>query len=378
VKIALYSWAFAPSVGGLEKLTEVVAAQLTDAGKEVVVLTGTPDDDGNPPTFPYRVERNPGFAGFYRVVRRCDVVLLYTFSLKLVLAAMLARRPVVWQHIDFDTISPRGICHRLGHPCRGRLGECYRCLRRDHSRRRAGRALASLIAKRILKFAVAVNAVSTEYAAKRMSLPRVEMIGFGIDTDHFVPPAQARSGDGLQIFFCARHIAGKGCDVLISALGRCRKAGLNFTARIGGDGPHREISMRLADRLGLEDCVTFTGYISDDDLLAELQRADVVVVPSLQDEIGQLVAYEAMSCECCVVVSRIGAFPEQLEGAAEFFAPGDVQELSRILAELAADAGRRTRLGAAARRRITERFERKQMTGRYLEVFEKALRRPVS
>jgi glycosyltransferase involved in cell wall biosynthesis len=368
MKIVLYSWPFAPMVGGLERLTETVANQLTQAGQDVVVVTAARDPNHAAPDYPFTVERNLGFLGFYQVVRRSDVVLLFTFSLKLVLAALLARRPVVWQHIDFDTVSPRGLCHRKGYPCRGRWGECYGCLREDHSQKAAIRSLASLAAKRIAKSMVALNLISSQYAGTRMSLSHVEMVTFGIDTQEFSPPKQRDPAAPLRVFFCARHIPGKGCDVLLRALSRCQDAGMKFSAGIGGDGPHRKASMELADRLGLADNVAFSGHISDEQLLAELRAADVVAIPTLQDEIGQLVAYEAMSCQCCVVVSRIGAFPEQLEGAAEFFPPGDHAALADVLLDLSSDTGRRSRLGMAGRERIVESFEVNRMGQRYVEV----------
>jgi len=368
MKIVLYSWPFAPTVGGLERLTEIVAHQLTDAGHDVVVVTGTPDPTHAAPEFPFAVKRNLGFLGFYRLMRRYDVVLLYTFSAKLVLAAGLARRPIVWQHIDFDTVSPRGLCHRKGYPCRGRWLECYGCLGEDHSQTAALRALLSLAAKRIAKSVVALNLISTRYAATRMSLPRVEMVTFGVDTQEFSPPEKRSADAPLRIFFCARHIPGKGCDVLLRALGHCTKGGMTFSARIAGDGPHRQASMALAQKLDLGNDVVFTGHISDEQLLDELRAADVVAIPTLQDEIGQLVAYEAMSCQCCVAVSRIGAFEEQLGGVAEFFPPGDASALAKILQDLAADPARRARLGAAGRERILEKFEINQMGARYGEV----------
>lgn len=369
MRILLYSWPFAPSVGGLERLTEMTAVYASGAGHQVTVVTSTPDRDGRYPKAAFDVDRQPGLRHLATLVRRADVVHLNTFSLPIVALALLFRRPIVWQHIDFDTVSPRGICHADGRPCQFALARCYRCLRRDYTRVRAIKSIVSLLAKRAAAHAVTFNLLSTEYARRRMPLPRLKLLSFGIDTD-FWTPAPRPPSPTLRVFFYGRHIPGKGCDVLVRAVRHCRDEGVSLSVRIGGDGPHRAASERLSRELGLSDTITFLGFQPEDSVRAELRSADVVAVPTLQDEIGQFVVFEAMACGCAVVASNIGAFPEHLDGGAGVLFPaGDDAQLARILSRLSLDPPLVAALAGRGRNRVRADFDWRLMGRRYLDLY---------
>ena len=368
MRILLYSWPFYPSVGGLERLTELTASYLAGAGHRVTVVSATSDPLGAGPRFPFAVERRPGWRRLYRLVRGADLVHLNTFSARILGLAKALRKPVIWQHIDFDTVSPRGICHALGRPCPGSLRLCYRCLRGDHSRARAIRAIGSLLLKRAAVRAVAANAISTRYAEERMRLPRAVHLPFGMDLSRFAP-SQRTPPPPLRILFYGRHVPAKGCDVLVRAAHACRGRGLPLSVRVAGDGPHRSSSEALAKSLGLGETVLFLGQLADERLIAELQGAHVVVVPTTQDEIGQFVAWEGMSSGCVVVASRIGAFPEHLGEAGLLFPPGDVLVLADALERLSSDSDLLVSLATRGRERVLAHFDWRLMGRRYVELY---------
>jgi glycosyltransferase involved in cell wall biosynthesis len=374
VKLLLYSWPFAPGLGGLERLSGMTALHAAYSGHEVTVVTATPDPKQRSGPFPFRVERRPSLRRLAALVRRADVVQLNTFSAAVMLLARLARRPVVWQHIDYDTLSPRGICHAAGQPCRFALGRCYACLRRDHSRLGAGRSILSLLVKRVATHLATVNLLSTQYAQARMPLPRAGFLSFGIDTDQWTWAPRATATE-LRVMFYGRHIPAKGCDVLVRAVRHCQDEGVPVTARIAGDGPHRERSEALARDLGLSDVITFLGFQPEERLIAELQQADVVAAPTLQDEIGQFVAFEAMACGCAVVASNIGALPEHLEGAGLLFPPGDDRALAKVLVTLARDRALLATVARRGRERVLANFDARAMNARYLELYSRLLAR---
>ncbi len=374
MNIVLYSWPFAPSIGGLERLTEMTANHVVRAGHHVTVVTTTPDPGNAARPFPFQVERRPGLRRLVQLISRADIIQLNSFSAVILTIALLTRRRIVWQHIDFDVLSPRGICHASGRPCRFRPWHCYACLRRDHPPLGAVRSILSLFAKRAAVHFVAINLISTHYARQRMPLPRAEFLSFGIDTDRWVPVERAPASR-LRILFYGRHIPAKGCDVLIRAVRRCQDDGVLLSVRIAGDGPQRPGSERLAAELGVDKSVIFIGYRTDDELVAELQSADVVTIPPLQDEIGQFVAFEAMACGCAVIASEIGALPEQLAGAGLFFPPGDDKALAEHLKALAYDPGPLASLARRGRDRVLASFDSRAMGNRYLELYSTVTRK---
>jgi glycosyltransferase involved in cell wall biosynthesis len=92
-------------------------------------------------------------------------------------------------------------------------------------------------------------------------------------------------------------------------------------------------------------------FVSDGELAALLERADVVVLPYARtqrfDQSGVLAT--ALAFGKAVVVSDIGGFSEiAAAGAARLVAPGDSGALRAALSELVTDADERDRLAAAA------------------------------
>ncbi|MCC7061578.1 MAG: glycosyltransferase [Planctomycetes bacterium] len=72
-----------------------------------------------------------------------------------------------------------------------------------------------------------------------------------------------------------------------------------------------------------------------------LGALDVVVVPSLVEEIGPMVVGEALAARCPVIGSRIGGIPDFVEHGTNgfLFSPGNVQELTECLRAFRRDPG---------------------------------------
>jgi glycosyltransferase involved in cell wall biosynthesis len=113
----------------------------------------------------------------------------------------------------------------------------------------------------------------------------------------------------LQMIFVGRLIPLKACDLALRAASGLLRAGkAHFT--VVGDGPERESLQQLTKSLGIDNAVTFTGWLTGSDTLAQFQQADVLVFPSLR-EFGGAVIFEALG---------LGAVPV----VADFGGPGDI------------------------------------------------------
>ena len=94
----------------------------------------------------------------------------------------------------------------------------------------------------------------------------------------------------------------------------------------------RNVLRALAYDQGLsEGSVTFTGQLTDNELIALYNICELFVFPSLQEGFG-LPALEAMACGAPVLAARTTSLPEVVGCEDMLFDPSDLRELSRMMA----------------------------------------------
>jgi len=84
---------------------------------------------------------------------------------------------------------------------------------------------------------------------------------------------------------------------------------------------------------------------------------------------------EAMACELPIKASRIGGVVDVVEDGTSgiLFEPGNVSDLSSALKRLLEDVALRRRLGAEARKTISERFSIDIVADKYIELYKNLL-----
>ncbi len=121
-----------------------------------------------------------------------------------------------------------------------------------------------------------------------------------------------------------------------------------------GDGPLRRTVEARAVELGVMERTRMLGFVNQTQLPAVYGSSDLLVLPSEYDAFG-LVVNEAMLCGCPVAVTEyVGAkFDLVREGENGFVFPcADVGALASIFHSYFLNQDSRTRMGAAARRRM--------------------------
>jgi glycosyltransferase involved in cell wall biosynthesis len=122
------------------------------------------------------------------------------------------------------------------------------------------------------------------YAAESLA-PGVPVVFVPNPVREFNAPERALSPDGTFRFVSvARLDHQKGQDVLLRAVAQARSRLPRFHLTLVGSGPEEDALKRLARALGVEDVVTFTGYITDP--LPHLVDADCFVLASRWEGFG--------------------------------------------------------------------------------------------
>src|ERR1041385_6583122 len=78
MKILLSSYAFSPSIGGIEAVSSMLADEFVIAGHELKVVTLTPTNKET--NFPYEVARRPGSMELFKLIDWSNVVLHVNIS----------------------------------------------------------------------------------------------------------------------------------------------------------------------------------------------------------------------------------------------------------------------------------------------------------
>ena len=137
----------------------------------------------------------------------------------------------------------------------------------------------------------------------------------------------------------------KGPDVLIDAVAKCSREGLNVSLRIIGDGKYRAELEARAKALGLAKSVRFLGELPGGEAVrAHLDWADLFVLPSRTDALPRAMI-EAMARGLPCIGTTVGGIPELLPDE-DMVPPNDAGALARKIQEVRGDPMRMIRMSA--------------------------------
>ena len=206
----------------------------------------------------------------------------------------------------------------------------------------------------------------------------MQMIPSGIDTDVFDPrvAGDLRADLGLG----AAPVVGtaftwrprKGFRMLFEAFARVRASHPQARLLIAGEGEWAPDPRALADELGIRDAVVLLGKRTD--MPRVLGTLDVFVLPSESEGMSNALL-EAMALARPCVATAVGGNPHVIgEGGNGFLVEyPDSAALAERLNALLADAGLRSRVGAAARERVVAAFSARSMVRQMENLYDRLL-----
>jgi glycosyltransferase involved in cell wall biosynthesis len=151
-----------------------------------------------------------------------------------------------------------------------------------------------------------------------------------------------------------------GVDYMLRALHHLRYTlqRTDFHAVAIGDGDSLEELKALSAELGLTDCVTFTGFISDEDMVRLLSTVDICLDPNpsspLNDVSTWIKVMEYMALGKPFVSFALKETRVSAGEAALYAPPNDVAEFAGAVARLMDDEPLRKSMGQIGRRRVEE------------------------
>ncbi|WP_111718882.1 glycosyltransferase [Homoserinimonas sp. OAct 916] len=170
---------------------------------------------------------------------------------------------------------------------------------------------------------------AAQFLEKYTGLTGVYAISCGIDSSKYTPNFEPRTEN--RVLFVGRVTGEKHIDVLLKAV-KLLPVSLDVKLEIVGGGDQLKNLQNLAVTLGIADRVTFTGYVTDEELKAAYTRATVFGMPSIA-ELQSIATMEAMSSGLPVVAANAMALPHLVhDGNGYLFEPGNAQDMADKLA----------------------------------------------
>lgn len=183
-----------------------------------------------------------------------------------------------------------------------------------------------------------------------------------------VPPVAEPAGREHTVVFIGRHDPRKGLHILLEAWPEIhRRTGARL--RVVGADP---LAVRLLlSRHRVPDAgIDVLGFVTQEDLTAELLRAKVLAAPAVGMESFGMVLTRAFACAVPVVSSDIAGYRDVMTDETGLLVPpGEPGALAEAVITLLEDEPRRQRLGAAARAIVIERYSWDAIAGRLAEVY---------
>src|SRR5436190_12916107 len=158
------------------------------------------------------------------------------------------------------------------------------------------------------------------------------------------------------LIYAGQIIRGKGVDVLLESLAQVR---LPFNCLIFGEGAHRSYCERLMHKLGLEDRVTFKGYVPPGEIAVYYRQCSAFLMSSVWPEPFGAVGLESMRFGLPVVAFDAGGIKEWLiNGHNGFLVPWmDRAAFAARVEELLGNKALARQMGERGRQAVAEQFE---------------------
>jgi glycosyltransferase involved in cell wall biosynthesis len=153
-------------------------------------------------------------------------------------------------------------------------------------------------------------------------------------------PRTTELGVRLELLFVGGLVPRKACDLALRAAAPLLRSDLARFSVIG-DGAERKKLEELTRSLGIENAVTFCGWLGHAEVLRRMRSADVFVFPTLRDN-GAGVVFEALASGAVPLVVDFGGPGDIVHPGVGYKVPltnesDMVLQMEKILAELASN-----------------------------------------
>jgi glycosyltransferase involved in cell wall biosynthesis len=218
--------------------------------------------------------------------------------------------------------------------------------------------------------------------ARGVPAGKVHTVRNGVDLERFTPgppgaEVRRRLGAGADdtlVLYVGAHGISHGLEAVLEAAAKLDGTGLHLA--LVGEGARKPALAEHRARLGAAN-ITMHDGVPRDEVPALLDAADICLVPLRDVPLFATFIpskiFEYLGAGKAVIGAVAGEPAEILRAAgAEVVPPEDAAALAGALRDLAADPGRRQRMGAEGRRFVEREFDRAALADAFRDVLRQA------
>jgi glycosyltransferase involved in cell wall biosynthesis len=201
---------------------------------------------------------------------------------------------------------------------------------------------------------------------------KIKIVHCGVDPALYEQPAGSaippRRTDEIRLLFVGRLAPVKGLRILLDAMTHLITELPHMHLVLVGDGPDRANLEAAAAPLG--DAVTFTGYLSQQDVAQAMQACDVFVLPSFAEGVP-VALMEAMASGKPVIATKVAGVGELVvdKESGLLVLPGDLDGLITAIRDITDEDARRADMGVAGHTAVEADFNITSEVARLAHLF---------
>ncbi len=292
-------------------------------------------------------------------------------------ACRSARVPVVQTLHNYRLMCANALLFREGKVCTKCLGSTFPLPAIRHACYRGSRvgsaAVAALIGihrirgtwtSRVNRF-IALTGFARDLFASEMYIPNDQIVV----KPNAAPDPCIGDGSGGYALYIGRFSSEKGIETVLDA---ARNGGLRIPLKIAGSGP---LQSNVEAAL-IPGKVELLGWQDRDGVRRLMQKARVLLIPSLCYEGLPMVIPEAFGTGLPIIASRIGSLQTLIEDGSNglLVEPGNPTALAQAVRRIAADSGFESGLRINARQTYENLYRAEANTSLLLQIYEQARR----
>jgi glycosyltransferase involved in cell wall biosynthesis len=373
MNILVYCFAFSPSIGGIEIVTETLARKLTELGNSCIVITETQSDKKE--DFPFQVVRRPNRKEILHLMKWSDVVCNVELSMKFFLLSKIARRPLFWIHNGYKLSCIDAFGWFDNEPAPINPWQSIKFYAKKRNALFALKEGFKLYCRRWASSHIKGNIAGSEWIAWRQPLRRQTQIYTPFPVDNFIA-IENELDKKYDFVFLGRLVKEKGVETLLHAI----KILVNKTDRksvklaIIGYGAAENYLKEVATKLQVEDNVHFLGPRRNEELMDIVSQCEIAVIPSHWEEPMGGAALQLMAAGRIMIVSSNGGLKEVVGKAGLTFKNGNAEDLALKMEQLLGNEELKITLRGFRKEQL-KKFDPDKLTKDFVELFSKSIRK---